>query len=886
MRLGAGLRAERSDACLSVKLFIMLGRLPQFFRNLKIRVKLLGGYTLIFILATLLSGAAVYRQVRTTIEANIESELTNATAAIKSMVGTAAATSIKNHLRAIAEKNREIVVSIHGDFLRGLITEDEAKALCRKIMFSQTIGKTGYLFCANSKGIAAEHPNPGVAGKDFADRGFVREMIRMKNGYLEYDWKNPEDDGLKAKAMYITYFEPWDWIIAASSYREEFRELVDISDFRKSILSLTFGKTGYAYITDSLGNLVVHPFNSGNYFDEKDSDGRYFVREICRRKNGKDVYTWKNTEDAYPRAKMVIFNYIPEYDWIVASTSYLDEIFEPLKTVRNTIVTMVLLICVLVFSSSLWINDTVIRPLQSLMQRFASGAAGDFTTRMPVQSTDEIGQLAEYFNRFMDTLNRYGKNLRSEISRHKMTSQALQTSEEKYRTILERMEEGYFEVDLSGTFTFCNHAMGRILGVAEQQLLGSSISAWMDKKNAEIIATVSSQVRQSGQARQMSELAIVKADGTVCAVETSVSLRKDPEERAVGFSGVLRDVSKRKKSEKALRLSEEMFSKAFRSSPSGMFIAAQKDTRIINVNDSFLNITGCSLFDLIGKELLAIGFFHHRIDGERVMASLAEKAQVKNLEIIFLTKKGEKRTGMISVEQVTLWGEACMLGAIEDVTETRRLEREILTISERERQNIAMNLHDDLCPQLIGIEVMTKMLQSRLGEKAGDPDTALKEAERAGKIRALIHDSIEKTRQLAKGLSPVNVADRGFDASLADLAAYVREVFAIDCTLSCDSNQPFADNSLATHVYYIAQEAVQNAIKHARADKITITLMNRPDTIILTVADNGIGLNRAVVSQGMGIRIMSYRASWIGASIFFDTPKGGGTVVRLELART
>lgn len=864
----------------------MLGRLPQVFRNLKIRTKLLGGYTLIFVLATLLSGAAIYRQVRATIEANIESELTNATAAIQSMVSTAAATSIKNHLRAIAEKNKEIVLSIHSDFLQGLITEDEAKALSRKIMFSQTIGKTGYLFCANSKGIAIEHPNPGVVGKDFADRGFVREMIRMKTGYLEYDWKNPEDHGLKQKAMYITYFEPWDWIIAASSYREEFRELVDISDFRKSILSLTFGKTGYAYITDSLGNLIVHPFITGNYFDQKDSDGRYFVREICRLKNGKTTYAWKNTGDALPREKMVIFNYIPEYDWIVASTSYLDEVFEPLKTVRNTIVTMVLLICILVFSTSLWINSTVIRPLQTLMQRFAVGASGDFNIRMPVQSTDEIGQLAEYFNRFMDTLNRYGKNLRSEISQHEMTARALQASEEKYRTILERMEEGYFEVDLSGTFTFANHAMCRILGVEEQRLLGSGISAWMDKKNAQIIANISTLVRQSGRAKQVSELEIVKADGSVCAAETSVSLRKDTEDRPVGFSGVLRDVSNRKKSEKALRLSEEMFSKAFRSSPSGMFIAALKDSRIINVNDSFLGITGFSLYDLIGKELLDIGFFHHSGDGVKMMASLAEKTLVKNREIIFLTAKGAKRTAMISVEQVTLWGEACMLGAIEDVTETRRLEREILTISERERQKIAMNLHDDLCPQLIGIEVMTKMLQHRLSEKAaGATDTFIGEAERAGKIRALIHDSIEKTRRLSKGLSPVNVTDRGFDASLEDLAAYVREVFAIDCTLICDIKQPFDDNSVATHVYYIVQEAVQNAIKHARAERIRITLTNRQETLILTVADNGIGLNRAVPAKGMGIRIMSYRASWIGASLLFDTPEGGGTVVRLELVK-
>lgn len=859
-----------------------MNSLSQFFRNLKIRSKLLGGYTLIFILATLLGGAAVYRQVRRTIEVNIENELTNATAAIQSMVKTAAATSIKNHLRAITEKNREIIQSIYSDWLKGLITEKDAKALCRKILFSQTIGKTGYLFCVNSRGVAIEHPNPGVTGKDFSDRGFVQKMIQMKTGYLEYDWKNPEDDRLKPKSMYISYFKPWDCIIAASSYREEFRELINISDFRQSILSLSFGNSGYAYIIDSKGNLIVHPFNVGNYFDQIDSDGRYFVQDICRLKNGKAIYTWQNPEEDSPRGKMVIFNYIPEYDWIVASASYMDEIFSPLKTIRNTIVTMVLVICVLVFSTSLWINATVILPLKSLMKRFALGASGDFNIRMPVQSKDEIGELADYFNRFMDTLDQYGKNLHAEMKRHQMTARALQASEEKYRTILERMEEGYFEVDISGTFTFCNHAMSRILAISEEQLIGNCITRWMDVENGQILENIFTLVRQSGRAKQASELELIRSDGTVCAVETSLSLRKSQDSLSEGFSGVLRDVSERKKSEKALRLSEEMFSKAFRSSPSGMFIASFKDSRIINVNDSFLAVTGYTLFDLIGKELMEIGFFHHSFDRKKLMTSFAEKREVKNWEITFLTAKGAKRTGMLSVEQVTLWGETCMLGAIEDVTESKRLEREILTISERERQNIAMNLHDDLCPQLIGIEVMTKMLQQRLGEKSAG-DLLAGEVKSAGRIRGLIQDSIKKTRALSRGLSPVNVTDRGFDASLEDLAAYVREVFSISCTLTCNMSQPFEDNSVATHVYYIVQEAVHNSVKHSKADQILISMTNQKDSVILTVEDNGVGVDRKRGSQGMGIRIMSYRASWIGASLEFDRGKSGGTLVRLEV---
>ena len=418
-----------------------------FFRNLRIRFKLLGGYTLIFIAATLLGGSVIYYTVRSTIEANIESELTNSTATILNMVRTAASTSIKNHLRAVAEKNKEIIQRLYADYKNGLISEEEAKELSRKILFSQTIGKTGYIFCANTKGIAVEHPNMGIAGKRFLDHGFVREMIRLKQGYLEYDWKNPEDAQKRPKAMYMDHFEPWDWIIAVSSYREEFRELIKVSDFKASILSLKFGKTGYAYINDSKGNLVVHPFLSGNYYNAKDEDGNYFVKEICTLKSGKLIYSWKNPQETYERKKMVIFNYIPEYDWIIASASYLDEIYAPLKTIRQIIMTTVLLIIALVFLTSFWINNIIITPLKSLMNHLAVGASGNLANRMPVKSTDEIGQLAGYFNNFMDRLEKYSNSLKLEINQHRKTEKALRISEGKYRTILEQMAEGYFEVD-------------------------------------------------------------------------------------------------------------------------------------------------------------------------------------------------------------------------------------------------------------------------------------------------------------------------------------------------------------------------------------------------------------------------------------------------------
>jgi PAS domain S-box-containing protein len=590
------------------------------------------------------------------------------------------------------------------------------------------------------------------------DREFVREMIRLKTGYLEYEWKNPEEDVMKPKAMYMSYFAPWDWIIAVSTYREEFTHLIEISDFRKSILDMTFGKTGYAYIHDSSGNLIVHPFLTGNYLNSRDKDGRCFVRDMCEKKNGKAVYSWKNPGEAESREKLVIFNHIPEYDWIVASASYLDEIYAPLNTVKTIVLGIVALIFLLITGSYLWVNRSVIIPLQSLMKRFDQGAAGDFSVRMPVGATDEIGQLAGYFNRFMEKLTLSRQNLESEIAQ-------------------------------------------------------------------------------------------------------------------------------RKKNEQALRLSDEMFSRAFRSNPAGMFMAVLSDSRVINANDSFLTMTGYSLMNLLSREILTLDFFSPRKDGRRLFTEIRARRPVKNKEIVFRTRTGERRQGIISAERVMVWGEACLLAAMEDITDARRLEQEILKIGLRERQNIAMSLHDDLCPQLIGIEVMVKMLHQHL-DRTPVRDRLVEEIGRTEKIRAVVQDAIHKTRTLSRGLEPVNLADRGFDVSLTSLADYVQEVFGIPCTLERRLDQPpFTDDTEATHAYYIVHEAVHNAVKHAEATRIHMTLTCDSKTVCITVSDNGKGADFSTTTQGMGIRIMTFRAARIGAALAFDPVSTGGTRVTLLLTR-
>jgi signal transduction histidine kinase/CheY-like chemotaxis protein len=399
-----------------------------FVRDLRIRYKLLFGYSGILLALSFLGGVATYAFVRNMVAANIQTELKTTTSTILSMVRTTAQTSIRNRLRAIAETNREIVAYFHNASERGFMDEKEAKKAAQTVLLGQTIGTTGYIYCLDSQGVIVMHPRPRLLGRNISEYEFIQDQMRRREGYLEYSWQNPGEEKPRPKALYMIYFKPWDWIISVSSYREEFTALINVDDFKSSILNLRFGTTGYSYVLDSRGNIVIHPYLTGNLFNAKDSEGAYFVKEICRRKTGQIVYTWQNPGETHFRKKLAVFNYIPEFDWIVISSSYHEEFFSPLDTVKKIFIVIALITLLLIIPLSFSISRSITHPLHQLRKRLEIGAKGDLSVRMEIQADDEIGELAGYFNQFMARLeDEQEKRQQAERDRRRMLEQLQQS---------------------------------------------------------------------------------------------------------------------------------------------------------------------------------------------------------------------------------------------------------------------------------------------------------------------------------------------------------------------------------------------------------------------------------------------------------------------------
>jgi signal transduction histidine kinase len=216
-------------------------------------------------------------------------------------------------------------------------------------------------------------------------------------------------------------------------------------------------------------------------------------------------------------------------------------------------------------------------------------------------------------------------------------------------------------------------------------------------------------------------------------------------------------------------------------------------------------------------------------------------------------------------------------GIVRDITERKRLEKQILEIGDQERRRIGQDLHDDLGQRLAGIELMSEVLEQKLAGKSAA------ESARARQITRHVRDAIKQSRQLARGLSPVVVESQGLMAALTELAAKTRKLFQVNCRFHCPSPVLVPDHTVATHLYRITQEAVSNAVKHGRASEITIRLQRNGDRTLLTVRDNGRGFPvTPPKTQGMGLQIMHYRAGIIGAALTVEPDDGGGT--RLDCA--
>jgi PAS domain S-box-containing protein len=346
------------------------------------------------------------------------------------------------------------------------------------------------------------------------------------------------------------------------------------------------------------------------------------------------------------------------------------------------------------------------------------------------------------------------------------------------------------------------------------------------------------------------------------------------------LSGVAIDITERKRGEQDLLASEARL-RAILDTAMDAIITMDIHGMIQSVNPASERMFGYAAAEMIGHNvrLLMPSLYREEHDGY-----LKRYLQTGEKHIIGVGRELEARRKDGSIFPMHLVvseieDRKFFTGILRDMTEHKRLEREVVEIASEQQQRIGQDLHDSVAQELAALNLLARDLAETLGT---DPARAAQLIERMDRG---LRRSQQELRAVLRGLLPVAVDSEGLMAALADLTDRTQQEGKVTCTFDCPESVAVADNLTATHLYLIAQEAVHNALKHGRPRNIRISLESN-ELLVLRVQCDGIGMPAGPpASGGLGLRIMRNRAAIIGATLTIEPAEPTGTVVTCKLVR-
>jgi two-component system CheB/CheR fusion protein len=445
--------------------------------------------------------------------------------------------------------------------------------------------------------------------------------------------------------------------------------------------------------------------------------------------------------------------------------------------------------------------------------------------------------------------------------------------------IVESSADAIFSKDADGTIRTWNRAAERLYGYSPAEAVGRSVRMLVPDDRAVEWDQIMSQLAR-GEPVQQLETERVRKEGQRVAVALTVSPIRDGDGKVVSASVIARDIGERKHGQQALRDREERL-QAILNTVDDSIITIDRRGLIQAINPATERAFGYTAAELIGQR---VNMLMPSPYGEEHDDYLARYLRTGEKHVIGTHREAEARRkdgSVFPVELAVSEIEHLQLftGIIRDLTQRRQLERDVVETASLEQRRIGQDLHDTVAQELTALNLLAGELATALRPA---PAKVARILERMGQG---LHRGQLELRTVLRGLLPVAVDSEGLMAALADLTDHTRRKGKVACTLDCPKPVAVEDNVIATHLYLIAQEAVRNAVKHARPRNIRVSLVSNR-LLVLRVQDDGIGMPaRPTAVQGLGLRIMRNRAAIIGAKLTIEPAEPTGTVVTCALPR-
>jgi PAS domain S-box-containing protein len=506
-------------------------------------------------------------------------------------------------------------------------------------------------------------------------------------------------------------------------------------------------------------------------------------------------------------------------------------------------------------------------------------------------------------------------SLLTDITEQKLAEESLRESEERFRLIFEDDLTGDYLAEPDGEIVLCNQAFVDIFGFdSREEAIGSNLA---NLYLAPLSWPNFVQLLSENKVLERHERAGRHSDGTIRHVIETVLGTFNAKGELLRIKGYVFDDTESKVATARLQQRNKELESAVEDrtrvlqekqehlqaiwdSAFDAIITIDRHGRIETANRATEKMFGYAAAELIGQNIKLLMPKPYCDEHDGYIARYHDTGQKRILntprELVALRKDGSIFPIDLSVTQVDHSG--FFTGIIRDISERKRMQRHLLEISSEEQRRIGRELHDGTGQELTGLSLTAGALLEMIDASAKatvDGRTVRQLDENAFKrirdtLAKVNHKIIEANRhvhQLSHGIMPVQIDAGALQASLDELASSTNLPPTILCRFECPLPVIVTDNSAATHLYRIAQEAINNALRHSKANEIVLSLKQNGKEIELEVLDNGIGIDEtygriaeAKKGHGMGMRSMQYRAGIIGGTLQIERRKSGGTSVR------